>query len=188
MLRKIVSVVIGSILIAIGINYFVMPNHLVDGGIIGLGLITNYTLNLQPGLTIIVFNLPLYIYAWFHFRSYFYNGLHGVLASAFFIDYFHPLMTLHTPPILISAITGGFMLGCGIGVMLLAKVSAGGGDLLALMLSNIFRLNVGLIILAIDGLVILLGWLVIQETTLIYSGLMIGMTGLTTFTITKTFT
>ncbi|WP_090234601.1 YitT family protein [Lentibacillus halodurans] len=187
MLQKIASIIIGSMLIAIGINYFIIPNHLVDGGIIGLGLISKYTLGLQPGLTIIVLNLPLYIYAWFHFRSYFYNGIHGVLASSFFIDYFHPLMALHTPPILISAITGGFVLGSGIGIMLLTKVSAGGGDLLALMLTKVIQLNVGIIILIIDGFVILLGWLTIQETTVLYSGVMVGMVGLTTFTITKSF-
>ncbi|MFD1362537.1 YitT family protein [Lentibacillus salinarum] len=182
-----VSIIIGSALIAIGINLFAIPNHLVDGGIIGLGLISNYTLGLQPGLTVIVLNLPLYTYAWFHFRSYFYNGVHGVLASAFFIDYFHPLMSFHTPPILISAITCGLLLGTGISIMLLTKVSAGGGDLLALMLTNVIRLNVGVIIMIIDGFVILLGWVVIQETTLIYSGLMVGMTGLTIFTITQLF-
>lgn len=152
-----------------------------------MGLISKYAIGLKPGLTIIMLNLPLYIYAWFHFRSYFYNGIHGVLASAFFIDYFHPMMTLHTPPILISAISGGLLLGTGIGIMLLARVSVGGGDLLALMLSRVISLNVGIIILIIDSVVILLGWLIIHETTVIYSGIVVGMTGLTIFTITKSF-
>ncbi|HLS08979.1 YitT family protein [Lentibacillus sp.] len=187
MVQKMMSIIVGSVLIAIGINYFVIPNHLVDGGIIGLGLISKYAIGLQPGLTIILLNLPLYTYAWFHFRSYFYNGIHGVLASAFCIDYFHPLITLHTPHILISAITSGFLLGTGIGIMLLARVSVGGGDLLALMLSKVISLNVGIIILIIDSVVILLGWLIIQESTIIYSGVLVGMTGLTIFTITKSF-
>nr|WP_245183612.1 YitT family protein [Lentibacillus salicampi] len=187
LVQKITAIIIGSVLIAIGINYFIIPNHLVDGGVIGLGLIAKYTAGMKPGLTIIVLSLPLYIYAWFHFRSYFYNGVHGLLASAFFIDYFHPLMTLHTPPILISSITAGLLLGAGIGIMLLTQVSTGGVDLLALMLTKVISLNVGLIILIIDSIVVLFGWLIIQETTLIYSGLMVGMIGLTTFTITKTF-
>nr|WP_029329176.1 YitT family protein [Lentibacillus jeotgali] len=187
MLKKTASVLAGSILIAIGINYFIIPNHLVDGGVIGLGLIAKYTLGLKPGLTIIILSLPLYIYAWFHFRTYFYNGVHGLLVTALFIDYFRPLMTLHTPPILISSVTGGLLLGTGIGLMLLTKVSTGGVDLLALMLSKIVSMNVGLIILVIDSIVVLFGWFIIQETTLIYSGLMVGMVGLTTFFITGTF-
>jgi len=188
LLKKIAAVLIGSIFIAIGVNYFIIPNHLVDGGIIGLGLIAKYTLGLKPGLTIILVSLPLYIYAWFQFRSYFYNGVHGALVSSFFIDYFHSLSALHTPPILISSITGGFLLGAGIGMMLLTKASAGGIDLLALILAKVISLNVGIIILIIDSVVVLFGWLIIQETTLIYSGLMVGMIGLTTFFITRSFT
>ncbi|MFB4169893.1 YitT family protein [Virgibacillus sp. JSM 102003] len=185
MLKKIISILFGGFFIAIGINYFAIPHHLVDGGIIGLGLIAKYTLGLKPGLTIIVLSLPLYIYAWFHFRSYFYNGLHGLLVTSLLIDYFHPLSTWHTAPILVSAITGGFLIGTGIGIMLLTKTSTGGVDLLALMIAKSTSLNVGIIIFIIDCIVILFGWTVIQETTIIFSSLMVTMIGLTTFTITK---
>lgn len=185
MFKKMISTLLGSCLIAIGINYFVIPNHLVDGGIIGLGLIAKYTFGLKPGLTIILLSLPLYIYAWFRFRTYFYNGMHGLLVSSFLIDYFHPLSSLNTAPILISALTGGFLIGTGIGIMLYTKTSTGGTDLLALMISKATSLNVGMIILFIDGLVILLGSTVIKETTIFYSSLMVIVIGLTTSLITK---
>ncbi len=185
MLNKIISTLFGSCLIAIGINCFVIPHHLVDGGIIGLGLIAKYTFGLKPGLTIIILSLPLYIYAWFHFRTYFYNGMHGLLVSSCLIDYFHPLSTLNTVPILISALTGGVVIGAGIGIMLYTKISTGGTDLLALMISKSTSLNVGMVILFIDGLVILIGSTVIKETTIFYSSLMVGVIGLTTSVITK---
>ncbi|TMN21292.1 YitT family protein [Lentibacillus cibarius] len=187
MLKKIAFILFGSVLVGIGINYFVIPNHLVDGGVIGLGLIAKYMLELKPGLTIIILSLPLYLFAWSHFRSYFYNGIHGLLTSAFFIDLFHPLMALETPPIFISSISGGLLLGTGIGLMLLAEASAGGSDLLALMLAKVTPLNVGVIILIIDSIVIVLGWFIIQETTFMYSALMVGMIGLTTSVITSLF-
>lgn len=153
---------------------------------IGVGLIANYVFGLKPGLTTIVVSIPLYIIAWFNFRTYFYNGLHGLLICSFFIDLFHPLSTLpHTPPILVSALTGGLLLGTGVGLMLLVKVSTGGGDLLALMLSKVTFMNVGLIILTIDIIVILSGALAIRETEMIlYSFIMILMIGFTTYTMT----
>lgn len=184
-MAKIISVLIGSTFIAIGINYFVIPNHLIDGGIIGLGLIAKYALGLKPGLTIIVLSLPLYIVAWFRYRSYFYNGLHGLLVSSFLIDFFHPLSSFHSVPILIGSIFGGLLIGTGVGIMLLVKISTGGSDLLALMLAKFTSLNVGIFILFIDSLVILFGWLVIQEATIIYSSLMVMMIGLTTYAITS---
>ncbi|WP_077327921.1 YitT family protein [Virgibacillus siamensis] len=185
MIKKMISTLFGSCLIAIGINCFVIPNHLVDGGIIGLGLIAKYSFGFKPGLTIIVLSLPLYIIAWFRFRTYFYNGMHGLLISSFLIDYFHPLSTLHTAPVLISALTGGLFIGTGIGIMLLAEISTGGTDLLALMVAKVTSLNVGMIILFIDGVVILLGSTVIKETTIFYSSLMVAVIGLTTSIITK---
>ncbi|GAA0589059.1 hypothetical protein GCM10009001_01190 [Virgibacillus siamensis] len=185
MFKKMISTLLGSCLIAIGINCFVIPHHLVDGGIIGLGLIAKYTIGLKPGLTIILLSLPLYMYAWFYFRTYFYNGIHGLLVSSFLIDLFHPLSTLHTAPILISALTGGVLIGTGIGMMLYTKISTGGTDLLALMISKSTSLNVGMVILFIDGLVILIGSTVIKETTIFYSSLMVGVVGLTTSVITK---
>ncbi|MFD2761467.1 YitT family protein [Lentibacillus juripiscarius] len=187
MFKKIASILFGSMLVGIGINYFIIPNHLVDGGVTGLGLIAKYTLGLKPGLTIIILSIPLYLYAWFRFRSFFYNGVHGMLTSAFFIDLFHPLMELQTPPLLISSISGGLLLGTGVGLMLLTKTSSGGSDLLALMLSRGTPINVGVFIFMIDSIVITFGWIVIHETTLIYSGLMVGMIGLTTSFITSTF-
>ncbi len=71
--------------------------------------------------------------------------------------------------------------------MLLTKTSSGGSDLLALMLSRGTPINVGVFIFMIDSIVITFGWIVIHETTLIYSGLMVGMIGLTTSFITSTF-
>ncbi|MGY0693306.1 YitT family protein [Virgibacillus sp. FSP13] len=188
MIQKIISIISGSIFVAIGINYFLIPNHLLDGGIIGLGLISKYTLGLKPGLTIIVLSLPLYIIAWFRYRTYFYNGLHGLLVSSFFIDYFHPLSQMHTAPILISSLFGGLMIGTGIGIMMLTKTSTGGTDLLALMLAKLTSLNVGIFILLMDSLVILFGWIVIQEATITYSAILVFMVGLTTYVITSCFT
>lgn len=187
MIKKIISIVIGSTFIAIGINYFLIPNHLLDGGFIGLALMAKYTLGLKPGLTIILLSFPLYMIAWFHHRAYFYNGLHGLLVTSFLIDYLQPLSTWHTTPILISSLAGGLIIGTGIGIMFLRNVSTGGTDLLALMLSKVTNLNVGIFMLLIDGLVILVGGFVIQKNTIIYSSVMVLMVGLTIYFITSYF-
>jgi len=187
MIKKTLSIVIGSILIAIGINYFLIPNHLLDGGIIGLGLIAKYIFGIKPGLAIILLSLPLYIIAWFRYRSFFYNGLHGLLVTSFLIDYFYPLSTWNTTPILLSSLAGGLFIGIGMGILLLTNVSTDGADLLALMLSKITTLNVGVYILLIDSLVILFGSFVIQKSIVVYSAIMVLMIGLTTYFITSFF-
>lgn len=188
MLKKTIAILMGSSFIAFGINYFLIPNQLINGGMIGVGLIANYAFNFKPGLITIIVSMPLYMYAFIYFRDFFYNGLHGLLVCSFFIDLFYPLSVMQqSTNIFMSSLMGGIFVGIGVSLMLLVKVSTGGGDLLALMLSKATSLNVGLIILIIDMMVILWGSLVLQnKTVIIYSFFMIIMIGLTTYTITKT--
>lgn len=188
MIKKSIVIICGSLFVAVGINLFVIPNHLINGGIIGLGLIANYAFAVKPGITIIILSLPLYVIAWLHFRTYFYNGLHGLLVSSFFIDLFQPLSIIpHNVPILISSLSAGLLIGIGIGMMLLVQASTGGGDLLALMIAQQTLINVGIIIFIIDSIVIFFGGIVIEDATILFSFLMIFMIGLTTYFMTTLF-
>lgn len=181
------AIFIGSVLLALGINLFVIPNHLLDGGIIGLGLLGKYVFGLKPGLTIIYLSIPLYIIAFIYNRSYFYNGVHGLFVSSFLIDLFNPLSSWDAPPILISSILAGVIIGFGIGILLSANISSGASDLFALMLSTILNINAGIIIFFFDCIVLLLGSFVVQEVTIFYSAIMVTMVGVTTSAILRIF-
>lgn len=185
LIQKAIFILFGSMLIGIGINFFLIPNHLMNGGIIGIGLIMKYAFHVKPGLTIIFLSIPLYLFAFFRYKSYFYNGLHGMLLSSFFIDLFQPLSTLGPFSILLSALIGGLIIGTGVSLLLIVGASAGAGDLLALMIANASSLNVGLVIFIIDIIVILSGSILIRKTTMIYSFLLITIIGITTYMITK---
>ncbi|WP_349409548.1 YitT family protein [Pseudalkalibacillus sp. SCS-8] len=185
-MKKWWAIIIGSIFIGVGINGLLAPHHLLDGGMIGISLIANYTWGLQPGLVIILLSLPLYGLAWFFHRSYFYNSLHGMLISSFAIDAFSPIRQWTHPPLLLCALVGGFLVGTGIGIMLQQETSTGGTDLLAQMLSKMTRVNVGIIIFFIDGLVILFGGLLLGGESFLYSLITIIAVGITTTFITIT--
>ena len=184
MYKKIAAVVTGSVLVGAGINAFLVPNHLIDGGMIGIGLIFKYLWGYQTGLTIICLSIPLYIIAFLYFRPYFYNSLHGLLLSSFFIDLLSPLRYAFTFPILISALLGGFFVGTGIGIMLKYETSTGGTDLLAQFIARIVSLNVGIIIFLIDGLVILIGSKTIGLHATLYSAVTIFAVGVATSLLT----
>ncbi|MFD2045111.1 YitT family protein [Ornithinibacillus salinisoli] len=187
MIKKTAAILGGSILVAAGINLFIIPNHLLDGGIVGIGLIGKYLFELRPGMTIILLSIPLYTLAFFHNRAFFYNGIHGLLVSSFFIDLFYPLSFWDAPPILISSLLAGILVGLGIGIMLTADISSGASDLLALMLAKITNMNAGIIIFLIDCMVLLLGYFTVEEVTILYSAIMVTVIGITTSTILSLF-
>ncbi|HEX7064113.1 MAG TPA: YitT family protein, partial [Bacillales bacterium] len=174
------ALLFGSFLIGTGINGFIIPYHLIDGGIIGISLLAKYTWGIQAGLTIILLSFPIYCIAWFYFRAYFYNSLHGMLLSSFVIDLLAPLKNMFQYPEPASSIIGGLLVGSGIGIMLRFKTTTGGADLLAQFISLRTRVNVGLIILVIDGLVVCLASQIISPTALLYSALTIAAIGVTT--------
>lgn len=189
MLGKILAIYVGSITLAIGVNFFLVPFHILDGGMIGIGLIFKYLWGLKAGAVIILLSIPMYILAWFHFRGYFYNSIHGLIVSSLFIDliqpyHFHYIHKLDLTS-LTSSLLGGVFVGLGIGIMLRYDTSTGGTDLLALLLARFLSINVGVIILFIDLIVISLGGILISKETFLFSVYTIFIVGLLTSLCTR---
>jgi uncharacterized membrane-anchored protein YitT (DUF2179 family) len=182
--EKMAAMLLGSLLLSLGVNGFLVPYHLLDGGVIGLGLIIHYFYGWPTGLSIIVLSLPLYVLAWFFERRYFYYSLHGLIISSFCIDFFSFINGKINIGILPSTIIGGLLVGIGIGLMLRYETSTGGTDLLAQLLTKFTSINIGIIIFLIDGLVITSGISVVGLEKFYYSLLTIICVGLmTTLTV-----
>ncbi len=166
-----------------GVNVFLVPSELLDGGTIGIGLVSHYVTGIQVGLVIIIVNTPIFIFSWFYNRSFFYNSLHGMLFSAFMIDLLYPLHSIsehHTIPI-IFAIMGGIIVGLGIGIMLWFNTSVGGTDLLALMFARSRNVNPGMVIFIFDFMIVFTGSLIMSsEGSLLLSCLAVICVGITT--------
>jgi uncharacterized membrane-anchored protein YitT (DUF2179 family) len=79
-----------------------------------------------------------------------------------------------------SSIVGGILIGIGIGIMLRYETSTGGTDMLAQFLSNVFSVNVGIIIFIIDAIVVVMGGLLISPETFFLSIVTIIAVGFTT--------
>lgn len=178
-------ILVGSLLIGIGINGFLVPHKLLDGGLIGLALILHYYFGFQTGLCMLVLSMPLCLYAWLYERTFFYNSLQGMLASSLLIDWLAPLRTQFLLPILVSAILGGTIIGIGIGLMLRYETSTGGTDLLAQFISKASSLNVGIIIFIIDGFVVSAGFSTLGAKSFIFSCLSIFIVGIITSILVK---
>lgn len=180
-----IMIIFGSILLSIGINVFLTPYKVLDGGIIGIGLIMHYILGVKAGLIIIFLSIPIFLLAWIYYRKYFYNSLHGMFVSCFFIDLLKPMEGfIHLSP-MISSIFGGIFVGLGIGLMLRIGTSTGGTDLLAQFLYEKTGINVGILIFLIDTVVIMLGGLLISGDTFLLSCVTILFVGLTTSIISS---
>ncbi|KMY59051.1 YitT family protein [Geobacillus sp. FSL K6-0789] len=184
MIKKMAAVIVGSLLIGVGINVFLVPHHLLDGGMIGLGLIAKYVWNVQAGLMMIVLSVPLYVAAWFYYRPFFYNSLHGLLFSSWMIDVLSVLRGVVALDPLWSAMIGGILVGAGIGLMLREETSTGGTDLLAQFIARLTNWNVGIVIFVIDACIISAGSLIIDSVPFVHSLVVVTVVGAVTTILT----
>lgn len=155
--KKFFALIGASLIISVGINGFLVPHELLDGGMIGIGLILNYAYGIKAGLAILVLSLPIYAYALIKARRLFYKSIHGLLLTSLMIDAMSPLAHEVNVPVFQSAVIGGLLVGSGIGLMLRYETSTGGLDLLALFLSRKVNINVGVLIFLVDLTVLLTG-------------------------------
>ena len=56
-----VYIIVGSLLIALGTNLFLLPNKMTTGGASGIATIFYYLFNIPRGITKLVINIPLFI-------------------------------------------------------------------------------------------------------------------------------
>jgi len=178
MVKKLILIVIASILISIGINVFILPLHLLNGGVFGISLLLKYLLGFHLGLTIFCINFPIYLLAYKFDQTYFINGVMGLMISSIIIDLLFPLNGIIHLPIFISASIGGLFIGCGVGIMLRNHTSPGDVDLLSLLMAKWYSINPGMFILAVDACIIIFGLLIIKDLHLLYSLLTITIVGI----------
>ncbi|MET4561121.1 YitT family protein [Lysinibacillus parviboronicapiens] len=184
-LKKGLVIIIGSISLSLGINLFLTPYEILDGGVVGLALILHYLYKLKIGLMIIILSIPIFIIAWFKYRAYFYNSVHGLIASSLIIDLLKPVRNMIEIDAVYSAILGGILVGFGIGLMLRFQTSTGGTDLIAQFLCDKTGINVGVLIFFIDSIVIVFGGLLLSSSTLLLSIITVLMVGITTSIVTS---
>ncbi|WP_423418296.1 YitT family protein [Fictibacillus nanhaiensis] len=184
MFERTIAIFLGSVLLGIGINGFIVPFHLLDGGMIGISLLVKYVWGYKVGLTIIILSIPIYLIAWKLERRYFINSVHGLLVSSLIIDLLSPLRGVFSVSVMEGSVIGGLFIGTGIGWMLRHETSTGGTDLIALFLSRWFSVSVGMVIFLIDAAVIIAGLYVMGEGILFYSLVTILSVGFATMTMT----
>jgi len=75
---------------------FLVPGHLVNGGISGLAQLTNFYTGFPIGVMILIGNIPLLTLGWRHLggRRFAIRTAYAVIAISFFTDF----LVLYFPP------------------------------------------------------------------------------------------
>ena len=124
----------------------------------------------------------------FAFKSdpgYFLYGVIGAICTGLMIELLVPLNGMFHLPIISRVIIGAMIIGSGVGVMLRHHISPGGMDLLALIIAKWSKVNVGVIMFAMDAVIIITGLFLLQDVKLFYSLIIVAIVGLLASLITS---
>ena len=153
-IREFFGMVLGTAVAGAGLNLFLIPNLLAAGGVSGLGVILYHLLDIPVGLTIIAFNVPLFLFAiWILGFRFALQSLVGAALFSFMAETLAILPSV-TGDILLASLYGGALLGVGVGIVFRSGGTTGGTALAARLLSRIFGISLGEALIGADILVI----------------------------------
>jgi len=145
-----VFIVLGSLLVGVGLEIFLVPNSIIDGGIIGLSILTAYLTNLPIGLFTFVFNLPFVIIGYRHIgRTFAVTTVVGVILMSVFVTLLHDVMPM-TNDKLLAAVFGGVILGIGVGTIIRYGGSLDGTEIVAILFTRNTGFSVGEIVMFLN--------------------------------------
>ena len=143
-LNKLFFLTVGPFIAAFALEVFLVPNNIIDGGIVGISIIVSYLTKINLGLLIFVINIPFFLMAFnkigkkFVLQTFYAIGM---LSLALNIFTTHHLPT--TNDLLLSTVFGGIILGTGVGLVLKNEGSLDGTEIMSLVLSKKFGFSVG---------------------------------------------
>ena len=149
-IMKYLVIVLGAAVYAVGFQFFLFPNAIVSGGLVGIAMIINVFTSLPVGMLTFVMNVPLFLVAWKHFGlDFLLSSLAGVALSALLVD----LFALRSP--MLASIIGGVIKGAGLGMIYYVGATTGGVDIVAKFLRQRHaHIQFGTLILILDFVII----------------------------------
>lgn len=176
---EVLETIIGSLIMAISVSLFLLPNELSSGGFSGLATILYYLFNLPMGTTILILNVPLFILATFKIgKGFFVKSMIGTISLSFFIDVLNNIEPLTNDKILAS-LYGGVLTGIGTALILRARSSTGGSDLISVIIKAYNPMyRTGFIITIIDFVIVFLNIIFLRNIEIgLYSAITIFLMG-----------
>lgn len=166
--KDVVFIMFGVLSAGFGLKGFLLPNGFVDGGVMGISLLTEAVTGYHLSLLVILINAPFIIIGYFQIGRPFaiksvlaIGGLALVLVT---VDY--PIMTTDK---LLIAVFGGFFLGGGIGLAVRGGSVIDGTEVLAIYLSRKTGLTIGDFILVFNILIFSVAAYLLSIETALYS-------------------
>jgi len=162
-LKRVLFLFLGSTLAGIALEIFLIPNNVIDGGVVGISIMAGYLTKWPVGGFIFALNIPFFIFGYNQIgRSFTISTVFSVAMLSIWVSVLHPVPGI-TQDVFLATVFGGILLGIGVGLIIRYGGSLDGTEIIAIVVDKKSPFSVGeivmffnLFILSSAGLVF--GW------------------------------
>lgn len=148
--KRTILITIGAVIMAVGLEIFIVPNQVIDGGIVGVSIMLSHITGIKLGLFIFILNIPFFFIGYKQIgKTFAFSTLYGIVILSISTTFLHPVAAF-TQDILLASLFGGIVLGIGVGMVIRYGGSLDGTEILAILSSKRLPFSVGEIIMFVN--------------------------------------
>ncbi len=148
--KRTILITIGAVIMAVGLEIFLVPNQVIDGGIVGVSIMLSHITGIKLGLFIFILNIPFFFIGYKQIgKTFAFSTLYGIVILSISTTFLHPVAAF-TQDILLASLFGGIVLGIGVGMVIRYGGSLDGTEILAILSSKRLPFSVGEIIMFVN--------------------------------------
>ena len=156
-------ITLGATLAALALEIFLVPNNIIDGGIIGISIMISYITKVKWSILTFVLNIPFLILGYKQLgKSFLIKAAYAMLVFSILLEQFKPVPEL-TNDILLATVFGGLLLGIGVGFVIKFGACLDGTEVVAILINKKTSFSVGQVVMFLNFFIystsgLLFGW------------------------------
>lgn len=148
--KRLFCIFCGALLVSISLQLFLVKNHIIDGGIVGVSIILSHISTMEIGLSLLLLNTPFFLLGYSYLgKRFLILSLFAILVLSIGTHVLEPYPTLTNDPLL-NIVLGGIILGLGVGIVIRFGGSLDGTEVVAILVSKRTTFTIGQIVLFIN--------------------------------------
>ncbi len=163
LIRRYFMLVVGATIAAVALDLFLIPNAIIDGGVIGISLLINYLTGMGFGILVLIINIPFLLSGYRRLgKGFLIASLFSIVTLAIAERFLHHIEPITDEPLL-ATVFGGLILGAGVGIVIRNAGALDGTEILGIIISKTFPFSVGEFVMFINIFIFawagfILGW------------------------------
>ena len=163
LLLKSAMIILGAALSSVGLEIFLIPNNIIDGGIVGISIMSSYITHFPLGIFTFGLNLPFLIMGYRQIgKTFVLSTLFAIICLSVGVSLLHPISGL-THDVFLAAIFGGIINGGIRGLIIRAGGSLDGTEMIAIIFDKKISFSIGEIVMFFNVFILgsagfLYGW------------------------------